>query len=126
MRGGRAIIAALVLAGALAGPAGAEGLGRMDSSRPYWAQPPELALPTIPLRPVTPPRPEIRSYQPHSGLQYGFRPEPPGQRRIRPGDADAGTRVILPKAVPPLIEYGPPPTMNGPSHTYCFDPARCP
>jgi hypothetical protein len=47
-------------------------------------------------------RPEMRSHQPYSGLQFGFRPEPPsirGVTRMRP-------RVIAPTPRQPLIEYG--------------------
>jgi hypothetical protein len=52
-------------------------------------------------------RPEMRSFQPYSGLQFGFRPEPPGERGIRP-KRKARPEITTPKAVSPLIEYGAP------------------
>jgi hypothetical protein len=119
------VFAGALALGALAGPADADGLGGSDSNRPYWAHPPELTLPRIPTKPVTP-RPEMRSYQPYSGLQYGFRPEPPGENGIRPEDEDIRPEIVVPHPVPPLIEYGPPPVSTGPSHSYCSDRARCP
>lgn len=117
-----AIVAAL--AGALAGPVDAAELGRVDSNRPYWSHPPALRLRSIPTTPVLP-RPEIRSYQPYSGLQYDFRPEPPGERGIRPEDEETRPQVVMPEAVPPLMEYGHPPPHSGGHYSYCSELAPC-
>jgi hypothetical protein len=70
---------------------------------------------------AAPVRPEIRSYQPYSGLQFGFRPEPPVDRREpeRP-------RVVRPEAVPPLIRSGPPLPHDAQYYGYCARRGRCP
>ena len=48
---------------------------------------------------------ELRSYEPYSTLQYGFRPEPPspprGVRKTRP-------EIVAPTRVAPLIRSGAP------------------
>lgn len=62
-------------------------------------------------------RPEIRSYQPYSTLQYGFRPKPLPQRGVR----TPRPRIILPKPVAPLIEYGPPAPYASQFYSYCPD-----
>ena len=70
---------------------------------------------------AAPVRPEIRSYQPYSGLQFGFRPEPPVDRREpeRP-------RVVRPEAVAPLIRSGPPLPHDAQYYGYCARRGRCP
>lgn len=78
---------------------------------------PTIVAPTID-------RPDIRSYQPYSGLQFGFRPEPPGQRGIRP-DRDSRPRVVKPIPVSPLIEYDPRAPFSGPSYRFCSRAAGC-
>jgi hypothetical protein len=68
-----------------------------------------------------PDRPEIRSFQPYSGLQYGFRPEPPARR-----DGRERRRVIMPKPVAPLIEPGAPGPGRGQYYVYCPRLGSCP
>jgi hypothetical protein len=69
-------------------------------------------------------RPEIRSYQPHSGLQYGFRPTPPPQRGVRRQRPE----VVMPVPISPLIERGVPDSYSAQWYVYCaqkyqsFDP----
>jgi hypothetical protein len=63
-------------------------------------------------------RPEIRSYQPYSGLQFNFAPTPPVQRgvhRKRP-------KVVAPRPVDPVIEYGPSRPYSMGRYDYCLDP----
>ena len=78
-------------------------------------------------RAVTPvvDRLEMRSYQPYSTLQYGFRPSPPVQRgvkRTRP-------EIVMPTPRAPLIEYGRPSPYSALWYAYCaekfhsFEPA---
>ena len=62
-------------------------------------------------------RPEMRSYQPYSGLQFGFRPTPPVQRGVR----SSRPRVVMPKPVAPLIGYGNPPNLSL-GYAYCAEP----
>ena len=75
---------ALLLSALLASSAAAGGFGgsALDGSHPA--------------------RPEIRSHQPYSGLQYGFRPEPLRDHTMR----RAPDAIIMPEPVSPLIEYG--------------------
>jgi hypothetical protein len=73
----------------------------------------QFALPTMPVVD----RPEIRSYQPYSGLQFNFSPTPPVQRgvqRKRP-------KIVAPKRVEPLIEYGPSRPYSSGGYAYCVD-----
>ncbi len=65
-------------------------------------------------------RPEIRSYQPYSGLQQGFRPLPPVQRGVR----TLRPKIIAPKPVAPLILYGPPYPYVAQGYSYCPDPLQ--
>jgi hypothetical protein len=62
-------------------------------------------------------RPEMRSYQPYSGLQFNFAPTPPVQRgvhRKRP-------RIVQPRPVAPVIEFkGSSPYSSG-GYAYCLD-----
>ena len=60
--------------------------------------------------------PEMRSYQPRSGLQFGFRPTPPVQRGAR----TTRPQVIMPKRVAPMIGYGSPPHLSL-GYSYCAD-----
>jgi len=58
-----------------------------------------------PLRPalsLVADKPEMRSFQPYSGLQYGFRPRPPAKYGVR----TSRPKVIMPKRVAPMIGYG--------------------
>jgi hypothetical protein len=78
-----------------------------------------LATTAGPLMPVID-RPEMRSYQPYSGLQYGFRPTPPierGMRRDRP-------EVVMPTPVPPLIRSGVPHPYSAQWYAYCAQKYR--
>ncbi len=70
-------------------------------------------------RPVTPviDRPEIRSYQPYSGLQFNFAPEPPLQRGVR----QKRPKIIAPRPVEPVIELGPPRAYSVERYAYCPD-----
>jgi hypothetical protein len=61
-------------------------------------------------------RPEIHSYQPYSGLQFGFRPRPPTQR----GATTDTPRVIMPKRIEPLLGYGDGSMSLG--YGYCAEP----
>ena len=56
-------------------------------------------------------RPEIRSFQPYSGLQSGFRPAPPIQRGVR----TSRPQVVMPKPVAPMIGY------RTPGYAYCAE-----
>jgi hypothetical protein len=83
----------------------------------------EIGQPLI----VSPPaieRPEIRSYQPYSGLQFDFRPEPPGERGIRP-KRETRPRVVMPVPVSPLIEYGQSNPDASQYYRYCGRNTRC-
>ncbi len=62
-------------------------------------------------------RPEMRSYQPYSGLQFGFRPEPPVQR----GVATERPTIVMPKRLAPLIEYGTPSPYSAQWYAYCAE-----
>ena len=62
-------------------------------------------------------RPEIRSFQPYSGLRYGFRPTPPARLGVRTGRP----QVIMPKRVAPLIGYGNPPPSTSLGYAYCAE-----
>jgi hypothetical protein len=84
------LAAIVVIAGAAGTHAGADYYGR-----PVFGGRAEVA------------RPEMHSFQPYSGLQFGFRPEPPGKHGIRPKPKPR-PEVVTPKAVSPLIEYGAP------------------
>jgi hypothetical protein len=61
-------------------------------------------------------RPEIRSYQPYSGLQYGFRPPPPAER-TRP----TRPRILAPAPLSPLIRPGVPHPYTAQWYAYCAD-----
>ncbi len=71
-----------------------------------------------------PQRPEMRSYQPYTGLQFGFRPEPPGRRGIRP-EPKTRPEIIMPEPVSPLIEYGTSTPHAGQYYRYCPRPTGC-
>jgi hypothetical protein len=62
-------------------------------------------------------RPEIRSYQPYSGLQFNFAPEPPVQRGVR----QKRPKIIAPRPVEPVIEFGPPRPYAVERYAYCSD-----
>lgn len=62
-------------------------------------------------------RPEMRSYQPYAGLQFGFRPTPPSERGTRSRRSD----VVMPKRVAPLIEYGRRGAYSAQWYRYCAD-----
>jgi hypothetical protein len=59
---------------------------------------------------------ELRSYEPYSTLQYGFRPEPPspprGVRKTRP-------EIVKPTRVAPLIRSGAPVPYTADWYRYC-------
>jgi hypothetical protein len=61
-------------------------------------------------------RPEMRSFQPYSGLQFGFRPTRPIQRGVK----SKRPKVVMPKRVEPLIEYGRAYPSQG--YAYCANP----
>jgi hypothetical protein len=63
-------------------------------------------------------RPEMRSYQPYSGLQFGFRPTPPIPRGVR----STRPRIVMPKRVAPLIEYGTATPYSAQGYAYCANP----
>jgi hypothetical protein len=63
-------------------------------------------------------RPEMRSYQPYSGLQFGFRPTAPIQRGVK----SKRPRVVMPKRVGPTIEYGRATPYSAQGYAYCADP----
>jgi len=82
---------------------------------------PHRSLPSfIPPKPRLPPpprpagRPEMRSYQPYSGLQYGFRPTPPVERSVRASEP----QITMPKRVEPLVRNG---TLSL-GYAYCPEP----
>ena len=77
-----------------------------------------VALAGGPLAGSAPQRPEIRSYQPYSGLHFGFRPEPPGRRGIRP-KRTTRPEIIMPEPVSPLVEHGTPTPHAGQYYRYC-------
>lgn len=62
-------------------------------------------------------RPEIRSYQPYSGLQFNFSPEPPIQR----GVGQKRPKIVAPRPVEPVIEYGAPRAYSAEGYAYCPD-----
>jgi hypothetical protein len=62
-------------------------------------------------------RPEIRSYQPYSGLQFNFAPEPPLQRGVQ----QKRPKIIAPRPVEPVIEFGPPNPYSVERYAYCPD-----
>ena len=62
-------------------------------------------------------RPEIRSYQPYSGLQFNFRPDPPVQRGVH----EKRPKIVAPRPVEPVIEYGPPRPYSVERYAYCPD-----
>jgi hypothetical protein len=62
-------------------------------------------------------RPEIRSYQPDSGLPFNFSPEPPVQRGVR----QKRPKIIAPRPVEPVIEFGPPRPYAVERYAYCPD-----
>jgi hypothetical protein len=78
--------------------------------------PPDAIRPILPVTPVVD-RPEIRSYQPYSGLQFRFRPEPPLQRGVR----QKRPKIVAPKPVEPVIEFGSPRPYSVERYTYCPD-----
>ncbi len=89
---------------------------------PALAAPPGAignALPVIPLPSASHAagRPEMHSYQPYSGLQFGFRPSPP----VRRGVLSSQPRIIMPKRVAPLIEYGGSAPDAAQWYAYCAD-----
>lgn len=98
------IAAALIVPGALVLPAAAGGIGGSIITRPPIVE-----------------RPEIRSYQPYSGLQFGFRPEPPRRRRI----GEPRPQVIMPQPVAPLIEYGTKTPYSARYYAYCARTQSC-
>jgi len=69
-------------------------------------------------------RPEMRSHQPYSGLQFGFRPEPPRARGIR-RENDTRPKIVMPIPLSPLIEYGPPSPHTSQYYRYCGAKSRC-
>ena len=69
-------------------------------------------------------RPEMRSHQPYSGLQFGFRPEPPRERGIRP-KTEKRPKVVVPVPVAPLMEYGKPRPYASRPFRYCTGNVRC-
>ena len=77
---------------------------------------PELAAPAIvpAIIPVVD-RLEMRSYQPYSTLQYGFRPVPPVQR----GVARKQLEIVKPQRLAPLIPYGSPTPWSAKWYAYC-------
>lgn len=107
MQGQRRTVGALALLAALAGPVLA------DDVRP----------PLVTTAPAGE-RPAMRSHQPYSGLQYGFRPEPPGQRGIRP-ETDTRPEIVEPTRVPPLVEFGTRRPHGSQYYRYCPRSGRC-
>lgn len=80
---------------------------------------PEHAIAFTP-RPVVTPvidRPEIRSYQPYSGLQFNFTPEAPAQRGVH----QKRPKIIVPRPVEPVIEFGPRRAYSVERYAYCPD-----
>src|SRR5689334_10285976 len=63
-------------------------------------------------------RPEMHSFQPYAGPQFEFRPETPIQRGVK----TKRPRVVMPKRVDPLIEYGGASPYAGGGYAYCVDP----
>jgi hypothetical protein len=92
-------------------------VGGASGALPIAAPASEAARPTIV---AVVERPEIRSFQPYSGLQYGFRPTPRPQR----GVVEKRPRVVTPTPVPPLIEYGTPTPYSAQWYTYCAEKYR--
>jgi hypothetical protein len=78
--------------------------------------PPTLILPKPRLPPPPRPaaRPEVRSYRPYSGLQYGFRPTPPVERSVRASEPE----ITMPKRVEPLVRNG----RLSLGYSYCAEP----
>ncbi len=60
---------------------------------------------------------EMHSYQPYSGLQFGFRPEPPAQH----GVTSERPTIVMPKRLAPLIEYGTPSPYSAQWYAYCAE-----
>jgi BA14K-like protein len=75
---------------------------------------------TFPDPPVPDTRLEMHSYQPYSGLQFGFRPDPPANRTF----GRKPPQVIMPEPVAPLIEYGRPTPYSQQWYVYCADRYR--
>jgi hypothetical protein len=99
----------LIIPAAIAGPyASAAPLAPLDYESASQSGP--LIVPVID-------RPEIRSYQPYSGLQFNFAPTPPVQRgvhRKRP-------KIVEPRPVEPVIEYGASRAHSTGGYAYCLD-----
>jgi hypothetical protein len=76
-----------------------------------------IAIPPSPV--VTPviDRPEIRSYQPYSGLQFNFSLDQPVQRGVH----QKRPKIIVPRPVEPVIESGPPRAYSVERYAYCAD-----
>ena len=59
---------------------------------------------------------ELRSYEPYSTLQYGFRPEPPSPPR---GVLKTRPEIVKPTRVAPLINSGAPVPYTADWYRYC-------
>ena len=120
---GAAALWLALLGGAAAGASGLVPLpGGLVDPLARQADPTPIVPPPVP-RPKPPgvvERPEIRSYQPYSTLQYGFRPDAPPQR----GVVDRRPRVVMPKRLAPLVPYGSPPPYSEEWYVYCADRYR--
>jgi hypothetical protein len=104
----RVLVSAIVVIGAIG--------GAIANARPIALPPRVIATQPTLVTPVID-RPEIRSYQPYSGLQFNFSPEPLPQRgvhRKRP-------KIVAPRPVDPVIEYGPSGSYSTGGYAYCTD-----
>jgi hypothetical protein len=111
MTGPRTILASTLVASALI--ALSPSWAAVSHAAEAFQRPPELWM----LTPVID-RPEMRSYQPYSGLQFGFRPTPPIQRGVK----SKRPRVVMPRRVAPLIENGTDTPYAAQGYAYCGNP----
>jgi hypothetical protein len=98
-----AALIALPVAPGVSSPRGAEGVHQTAAA--------SMLVPVID-------RPEMRSFQPYSGLQYGFRPTSPIKRGVK----SKRPRIVMPKRVAPLIENGRATPYSAHGYAYCADP----
>ncbi len=107
-------VALMALSGPISEPAHALPLGSIGADAVAGAV---IRLNALSKRTLVIDRPEIRSYQPYSGLQFGFRPKLPIQRGVRVSRPE----IVMPRPVAPLIEYGPPTPYSAQWYAYCTE-----
>jgi hypothetical protein len=91
--------------------------GGLALARPLFPSDDAFVMQSVRLATPVIDRPEIRSYQPYSGLQFNFSPEPPVQRGVH----QKRPKIIAPRPVEPVIELGPPGPYSVERYAYCPD-----